>query len=155
MSVDATTNADNVVHALYVIRNPVGKTYNGYTIDTVRRLRQHDGDIKGGAKFTTAHRGPWSYVLILSSPVLDYRRALSMEWSIRYPTNHRPRPTRYSSPSGRIEGMALVLANPKFADVRPLTIRVFSEDHASLLLRLLKTLPVIEPEGITISFQKT
>jgi len=34
------------------------KTYTGCTVDAERRLRQHNGEIKGGAKSTRAGR-PW------------------------------------------------------------------------------------------------
>jgi predicted GIY-YIG superfamily endonuclease len=35
-----------------------GRTYVGITTDVARRLRQHNGEIVGGAKYTRAHR-PW------------------------------------------------------------------------------------------------
>jgi predicted GIY-YIG superfamily endonuclease len=115
----ATSSAPQpaTLHGLYVISNPAGKTYNGYTIDFERRIRQHNGELVGGAKYTSAQGGPWLYLIRLVCPFLTHRRALSMEWSMKYPTNRRPCPARYRTPQGRIEAMALVLSNPKFADV--------------------------------------
>ena len=37
------------------------KTYIGITNDFTKRLRQHNGEIKGGAKYTTQGR-PWRLV---------------------------------------------------------------------------------------------
>ncbi len=43
---------------VYLIQNVNGRFYIGITIDVQRRLRQHNGEIKGGAKATRAGR-PW------------------------------------------------------------------------------------------------
>ena len=41
-----------------LISEKTGRTYVGCTTDLARRLRQHNGEIKGGARCTRAHR-PW------------------------------------------------------------------------------------------------
>lgn len=43
---------------VYVIISSVNTTYVGSTTDPLRRLRQHNGDICGGAKSTRSNR-PW------------------------------------------------------------------------------------------------
>ncbi|XP_022982644.1 structure-specific endonuclease subunit slx1 isoform X2 [Cucurbita maxima] len=43
---------------LIISSNPPIKTYVGVTLDFDRRLKQHNGEIKGGAKATRAGR-PW------------------------------------------------------------------------------------------------
>lgn len=39
---------------VYILRCGDGSLYTGITTDPQRRLRQHRGDIKGGAKYTRA-----------------------------------------------------------------------------------------------------
>lgn len=93
------------------------KTYNGYTNRIDRRIRQHNKELVGGARATSSG-GPWEYLVIITSdhPNFTKIRALSLEWSIRYPTNKRPRPREYSCPDGRIASLPLVFANPKFQE---------------------------------------
>ena len=43
----------------YVILSSNQRTYVGITTDVDRRLRQHNGELPGGARSTRAHR-PWS-----------------------------------------------------------------------------------------------
>ncbi|MBK7077230.1 MAG: GIY-YIG nuclease family protein [Myxococcales bacterium] len=43
---------------VYVLVSPRGRTYVGITTDVARRLRQHNGELAGGARATRAHR-PW------------------------------------------------------------------------------------------------
>ena len=35
-------------HSCYILYNQNGLTYNGYTVNFKRRIRQHNGEIKGG-----------------------------------------------------------------------------------------------------------
>ena len=39
---------------VYMLESSDGATYIGATVDLNRRLRQHNGEIKGGAKRTTS-----------------------------------------------------------------------------------------------------
>ncbi|MBK9031978.1 MAG: GIY-YIG nuclease family protein [Myxococcales bacterium] len=43
---------------VYVLVSGRGRTYVGITTDVGRRLRQHNGELAGGARATRAHR-PW------------------------------------------------------------------------------------------------
>lgn len=54
------------------------KTYVGVTNYLQRRLRQHNGEIKGGAKYTSSG-GPWVLAMLVG-PFLTYQHALHFEW---------------------------------------------------------------------------
>lgn len=101
-------------------------TYIGYTINIVRRLRQHNGELVGGARFTTMH-GPakgmvWRVVALVTAPDLDHRRGLSLEWHIKNPDGRRRHShqsqTRSHSAAGRVRGMVRAMVHGKFADDR-------------------------------------
>lgn len=84
----------------YVLENGNGKTYNGSTNNVVRRLRQHNGDIKGGAKYTTRN-GQWTAYFLMTGFV-DHINCLQCEWKIKYPIG---RSRKYRSVEGRIKGI--------------------------------------------------
>ena len=54
-------------------------TYVGATINVNRRLRQHNGEIKGGAKATTSKGKQWQRVCYVSG-FPDWSSALQFEW---------------------------------------------------------------------------
>lgn len=83
-------------------------TYNGYTNNLVRRLRQHNGCIKGGARATTRVQGQWQYIAIVTSPEWSAQVAMKHEWTIKYPTRKRPRPKIYQGARGRIQSLNIV-----------------------------------------------
>jgi predicted GIY-YIG superfamily endonuclease len=95
----------------YIIRstNPIflNSTYNGSTNNLVRRLRQHNGEIVGGAKATRG-KGPWVYIAIWEG-FSSHKEALSCEWRIKHPTNTRKRPAQFNGVKGRIKSLNLLL----------------------------------------------
>lgn len=105
-------------YILYNHRN--NKTYNGYTVHPERRLKQHNGLLAGGARYTTRDSklyGPdhWKYLLIIEcDPLMNKKQALSLEWHIKYPTCKRPRPQMYSGAKGRIASVSMALTHDKF-----------------------------------------
>lgn len=82
-------------------------TYNGSTNDPIRRLRQHNGEIKGGAKATKG-KGPWE-IYFLMTGFKSHNEALSCEWRIKHPTGARLRPKKYCGQEGRIKGLNEIL----------------------------------------------
>jgi len=97
----------------YILRNRNPKyyhlTYNGSTNDPKRRLRQHNEEIVGGARFTHGRGGGWEiYALLTGFP--DHKNALSCEWRIKH-TNGKPgkRPPEHCGMKGRIIGLHEVL----------------------------------------------
>lgn len=59
------------------------KTYIGATVDPDRRLRQHNGELSGGAKATKG--GAWTRVLFISG-IPDWTTALQLEWAWKHYT---------------------------------------------------------------------
>ena len=105
-------NLENQVNwYCYILRstNPLYPklTYNGSTNDMRRRLRQHNGEIKGGAKATSG-KGPWEPYAILTG-FKTHSEALSCEWRIKHPTNQRKRPSKYNGINGRVSAFNLIL----------------------------------------------
>lgn len=64
---------------VYIILSEVSnRTYVGMTNNVIRRLRQHNGEIKGGAKYTTSGR-PWKHHMVLG-PYETISEACKVEW---------------------------------------------------------------------------
>ena len=67
---------------MYVLASETSRrTYVGVTNNFTRRLRQHNGEIKGGAKATRAAR-PWKPILHVCG--LDKKTALRLEWRMHH-----------------------------------------------------------------------
>ena len=67
-------------YCVYLLINTSNKyTYLGITNNSIRRIRQHNGIIKGGARYTNAKKcdGEWKYYLKIHN--LTKSEALSME----------------------------------------------------------------------------
>jgi len=60
------------------------KFYVGWTIDPAKRLREHQGEIKGGAKKTIRHR-PWKMIACVTGDPswLTYSYGQMLEWTVR------------------------------------------------------------------------
>ena len=87
-------------------------TYNGSTNDPVRRLRQHNGEITGGAK-ATKNKGPWE-IYVLMTGFDNHINALSCEWKIKHPTNKKMRPQKYCGVEGRVRSLNEILVLEKW-----------------------------------------
>ena len=111
----------------YILRNnyepDINRTYNGYTIDPINRIRQHNQEIKGGAIYTKKYGNKsWEiYALIKGFP--DKYNALQCEWKLKKPTGHKKRPNRYNSPAGRIKGLNEILQLNKWTSNSTIQIR--------------------------------
>ena len=63
----------------YLLVSEDGATYVGATVDPDRRLRQHNGLIKGGARATARKPGAWRRLCYISG-FPDNHAALQFEW---------------------------------------------------------------------------
>jgi predicted GIY-YIG superfamily endonuclease len=72
-------------HHCYVLRSCIKKDkfYIGYSPDPARRLRQHNGEILGGAKRTKKHR-PWELVGLITN-FASAIEAQQFEWALQNP----------------------------------------------------------------------
>ena len=83
------------------------RTYVGCTYDLRRRLRQHNGEITGGAKRTKYGR-PWKMLCYVTG-FPTRRTALQFEWRMNYETRRR----RWYSERDRVRCLNTVLAMDK------------------------------------------
>lgn len=63
------------------------RTYIGCTNNARRRLRQHNGELKGGARYTRGYR-PWKKVLVVKG-FKNQTHALQFEWAWKHPRKSR------------------------------------------------------------------
>lgn len=137
-------------HFTYIIYDSFDRTYVGYTVQQERRIKQHNGLLSGGARFTTRHATStlepdhWKYLLIISSCEMTKNIALSLEWSLKYPNNKRPQ--RFRTPEARIRSLPLVFNNPKFAHIKCFTIHIKTENThlIQLIQSALANLPNVQ-----------
>ena len=77
-------------YVCYIIESLVtNRTYVGITNNLKRRLRQHQGDLTGGAKYTRVGR-PWVLRAFVSG-FKSHRQVLQFEWMLKHmpPKNMR------------------------------------------------------------------
>jgi predicted GIY-YIG superfamily endonuclease len=66
----------------YIIKNN-NCTYAGVSPDPVRRLRQHNGEIKGGAKYTTSKGPGWKHICLVKG-FQDKIQSMQFEWAVKH-----------------------------------------------------------------------
>jgi len=74
----------NCNYFVYLLKSEVSnRFYVGYTVNLRKRIRQHNGEIKGGAKRTSRNR-PWKAVMYVSGFKYE-RTAMQYEYMIQHP----------------------------------------------------------------------
>ena len=107
---------------LYIIENK-GYTYVGVSPDPVRRLRQHNGEIKGGAKYTTSKGPGWNHICLISG-FQDKIQAMQFEWAVKH-----VHPRNAGGIINRLKKLCVVLNREKwtskapFSNTVPLTLK--------------------------------
>ena len=119
-------------HGCYLLYNG-RKTYVGYTVNPLRRIKQHNlGRDKGGAK-KTSDKGPWYMVLIVYG-FMSNIAALQFEWAWQHPTLSKKlktiasdgilkkSPRKQDTLQYKFSVLGIMLATGPW-DVLPLTVR--------------------------------
>jgi putative endonuclease len=73
-------NISNLMYLVYLIKCD-NLSYVGMTNDIFKRLRQHNGEISGGARYTSK-RKDWYPVLIIDG-FHDMKSAMQCEWRLK------------------------------------------------------------------------
>ena len=89
------------------------RTYCGITNNPARRIRQHNGEIRGGAKYTRGRH--WTYAFRVAG-FRDKREALSFEWHLKHQTRRRRRGR--TALARREAARDALLALPRWAHLR-------------------------------------
>lgn len=97
-------------HFVYILKELDGKrTYVGYTNNLKNRLRKHNGEIKGGAKYTSGRK--WEIAAYISG-FPNNILGLQCEWRLKNPYGKGKRGE--SGIIGRLEGLKHVMETEKF-----------------------------------------
>jgi len=98
------------MYFVYLLKEDGGnRTYVGFTSDLDRRLRQHNGELKGGAKSTRGR----SWVLYgYVSGIMELREGLQLEWRIKHPYGKK----KICGIENRINAINYVLGLDKFVE---------------------------------------
>lgn len=70
----------NCQWSVYIVRCSDSSLYTGVTTDIERRVRQHNGELVGGAKYTRVRR---PVTLVYHEPAADRSTACQREYIIR------------------------------------------------------------------------
>lgn len=107
---DGTQAKDYLVYCIRSESRP-NKTYVGVTNNWPRRIRQHNKEIKGGAK-STSHAGPWKAFIHVRN--FTHTQALQLEWAWKH------RRVGGSGPGGRIRTLEALLKCKRWTSRAPL-----------------------------------
>lgn len=100
---------------VYLLRSTTSKkTYIGYTVNIKRRLRQHNGEITGGAKRTQKGR-PWELVAWVTGFPYE-RTALQYEFCIQRTRKYQ----RTSGIANKLYLMKQLLRQERICNTAPL-----------------------------------
>jgi predicted GIY-YIG superfamily endonuclease len=66
----------------YIIHNK-GSTYAGVSPDPIRRLRKHNKEISGGAKYTLSRGNGWEHVCLISGFHTKIQ-SMQFEWAVKH-----------------------------------------------------------------------
>ena len=99
-------------YLVYLLINTCNsRTYVGITNNLNRRIRQHNSEIKGGAKYTTCFKGTGEWKIYLHIPNLAKNEALSLERKIK---NLRKKSIGKNPIDKRLDAINKSLINTKY-----------------------------------------
>ena len=101
----------------YIIQNG-NCTYAGVSPDPVRRLRQHNGEIKGGAKYTLSKGPGWKHVCIVSGFQTKIQ-SMQFEWAVKH-----QKPRNVGGIDARLKKLNEVMQKERWTSNSPLSADV-------------------------------
>lgn len=107
----------------------VRRTYVGITNNFKRRIRQHNGKIKGGARYTHAYR-PWKPLFKIYG-FETKRQVLRFEWAMK----HRRRSKKGASPTQiRCLTLEYLMSAPTKEKTAPMIKSLHKKFHIKVML---------------------
>ena len=103
----------DAVWFFYLIKNN-NCTYAGVSPTPDKRLRQHNGEIKGGAKYTTSKGPGWEHICLIGG-FQDKIQSMQFEWAVK----HFP-PRDAGGVENRIKKMLMVCNKERWTSKAPL-----------------------------------
>lgn len=110
-------------------------TYVGKTNDLRRRVRQHNGEIKGGAKKTKG-KGPWVPFLVVKGFNWEHH-CLQFEWALQHPWDKKKKKKiSVRGIAGRCKSLEHTLSKDKFTYSAPKAKKFTLQVHSTLTKRV-------------------
>ena len=98
----------------YLIYNK-NYTYAGVSQDPIKRLRKHNGEICGGAKYTTSKGPGWKHICIVSGFNTKIE-SMQLEWAIKHVA-----PRKAGGIRNRIKKLYILLNKERWTSKAPLS----------------------------------
>jgi predicted GIY-YIG superfamily endonuclease len=98
----------------YLIYNK-NYTYAGVSPDPIKRLRKHNGEICGGAKYTTSKGSGWKHMCIVSGFNTKIE-SMQFEWAIKHVA-----PRKAGGIKNRIKKLYILLNKERWTSKAPLS----------------------------------
>lgn len=99
------------MYLVYILKSN-NKTYIGMTNDFFKRWRQHNKEIKGGAKYTTMNGKDWYPILIIDG-FDTMKEACQCEWKLKHNK-------KFKGPHKRILYSYMMIQNEKWTNNSPI-----------------------------------
>lgn len=97
----------------YLIKNK-GYTYAGVSPDPLKRLKKHNGEISGGAKYTKSKGPGWTHICLVKGFPTKIE-ALQFEWAVKHES-----PKNVGGIYARTQKLLKVLCKDKWTSKSPL-----------------------------------
>ncbi len=104
----------------YLVENIYNKrTYAGVSPTPERRLRQHNGELAGGAKYTTSHDpGGWRHICLVTG-FQNKIQSMQFEWAVKHAA-----PRNLGGKAARLKKLTAVMEKERWTSKAPLSSEV-------------------------------
>lgn len=103
---------EEALWSFYIIQNK-GCTYAGVSPDPIKRLRKHNGELSGGAKYTQSKGAGWTHICLVHGFQTKIQ-ALQFEWA----SKHVP-PRDAGGVINRLKKLFILFHKPKWTSKSP------------------------------------